>query len=80
MDWGFFLITPLGDKFNKKRVILSLQALLVATLGLVFLTTSLTQVWFLSILISFFSVSVQVIMPLAAGLSAKNRGKALILN
>jgi len=73
--FGLFFITPLGDKFNKKKLILCLQILLVATLGLVFLTTSLVQVWLLSILISFFSVSVQVIMPLAAGLSSENRGK-----
>lgn len=72
---GLFFITPLGDKFNKKKLILGLQFLLIATLGLVFLTTSLVQVWLLSILISFCSVSVQVIMPLAAGLSSQNRGK-----
>jgi predicted MFS family arabinose efflux permease len=72
---GLFFITPLGDKFNKKKLILSLQFLLVATLGLIFLITNLAQMWLLSVLISFFSVSVQVIMPLAAGLSLENRGK-----
>eukprot|EP01136_Pigoraptor_vietnamica_P027921 Opistho-1_new@84832 len=36
--FGLFFITPLGDKINRKKLILSLQALLIAALlGMVFL-------------------------------------------
>ena len=72
---GLFFITPLGDKINKKKLILSLQGLLLASLFLVTFTGNIIQVWMLSLLISLFSVSVQVIMPMAAGLDSKNRGK-----
>lgn len=72
---GLFFLTPLGDKVDKKKLILSLQMLLIAALLLVTLTRSIFQLWMLSLLISMFSVSVQVIMPMAAGLDSKNRGK-----
>lgn len=72
---GLFFLTPLGDKVDKKKLILSLQTLLVAALLLVTLTRSIFQLWMLSLLISMFSVSVQVIMPMAAGLDSRNRGK-----
>lgn len=72
---GLFFLTPLGDKIDKKKLILSLQVLLVASLLLVTLTRSIFELWALSLLISLFSVSVQVIMPMAAGLDARNRGK-----
>ncbi len=72
---GLFFLTPLGDKINKKKLIISLQIMLVAALLLVTFTHSIFQLWMLSLLISMFSVSVQVIMPMAAGLDAANRGK-----
>lgn len=72
---GLFFITPLGDKINKKNLIISLQILLITALLLVTLTTQLYQMWVLSILIGIFSVSVQVIMPMAAGLDSDSRGK-----
>ncbi|TWV15684.1 MFS transporter [Bacteroidaceae bacterium HV4-6-C5C] len=72
---GLFFITPLGDKFNKKSLIIGLQALLFIALTFIFFTTTIAQVWLLSIFISLFSVSVQVIMPMTAGMSTINRGK-----
>ncbi|HNX56570.1 MAG TPA: MFS transporter [Prolixibacteraceae bacterium] len=72
---GLFFLTPLGDKINKKKLIISLQLLLIAALLLVTFTYNIFQLWALSLLISMFSVSVQVIMPMAAGLDAANRGK-----
>lgn len=72
---GLFFLTPLGDKINKKKLIISLQLLLIAALLLVTFTHNIFQLWALSLLISMFSVSVQVIMPMAAGLDAANRGK-----
>lgn len=72
---GLFFLTPLGDKINKKKLIISLQLLLIAALLLITFTHNIFQLWALSLLISMFSVSVQVIMPMAAGLDAANRGK-----
>ena len=72
---GLFFLTPLGDKINKKKLIISLQLLLIAALSLVTFTHNIFQLWALSLLISMFSVSVQVIMPMAAGLDSENRGK-----
>ena len=72
---GLFFLTPLGDKINKKKLIISLQVLLIAALLLVTFTHNIFQLWSLSLLISMFSVSVQVIMPMAAGMDSENRGK-----
>jgi MFS family permease len=72
---GLFFITPLGDKVNKKKLIIGLQCLLLASLFLITFTGSILQIWILSMLIGLVSVSVQVIMPMAAGLEAEKRGK-----
>ncbi len=72
---GLFFITPLGDKINKTKLILVLQLLLVLSLIGITISGTISQTWVLSVLISFFAVSVQVVMPLVAGLDSKNRGK-----
>lgn len=72
---GLFFITPLGDKMDKKKLIILLQGLLLVALGFIFFSTSILQLWLLSVLVSLFSVSVQVIMPMAASMSSVNRGK-----
>jgi predicted MFS family arabinose efflux permease len=74
---GLFFITPLGDKVNKKNLILSLQVMLLLSLLLVTFANSIKQVWMLSVLIGMCSVSVQVILPMAAGLDSQNRGKTV---
>lgn len=72
---GLFFLTPLGDKMDKKKLILGLQYLLIGALLLLFLTTQILYVWILSVLIGVFAVAVQVITPMAAGLSSEHRGK-----
>jgi predicted MFS family arabinose efflux permease len=72
---GLFFITPLGDKINKKNLVITLQILLLATLLFITIAGSIAQMWVLSVFIGIFSVSVQVIMPMAAGLDSDNRGK-----
>lgn len=74
---GLFFITPLGDKVDKKKLIISLQVMLLFSLLLITVASNIAQVWVLSVLISIFSVSVQVIMPMAAGLDRENRGKTV---
>ncbi|MDP4185334.1 MAG: MFS transporter, partial [Bacteroidota bacterium] len=74
---GLFFITPLGDKINKKKLILTLLELLTLSLLSMTLVTNITEVWVLSVLIGILSVSVQVILPMAAGLESGNRGKTV---
>ncbi|MDP4239335.1 MAG: MFS transporter [Bacteroidota bacterium] len=74
---GLFFITPLGDKLKKKNLIIGLQVMLFIALLLVTFTSSIVQVWILSVFISLFSVSVQVIIPMAAGMDSRNRGKTV---
>ncbi len=74
---GLFFITPLGDKINRKKLILTLLTLLVLTLILMVAAFNITEVWVLSILIGILSVSVHVILPMAASLDTVNRGKTL---
>lgn len=75
--FGLFFIIPLGDKINKKNLILTLLMFLSASLFLMTITTAIFQVWLLSVLIGILSVSVQVIVPLAASLDTINRGKTV---
>jgi len=74
---GLFFIIPLGDKINKKKLILVLSAFLIISLFLMAVSSSIQQVWALSVLIGILSVSVQVIVPMAASLDPVNRGKTV---
>jgi predicted MFS family arabinose efflux permease len=74
---GLFFIIPLGDKINKKNLIITLLSLLFLSLLLMTVTTNIHEVWALSILIGILSVSVQVILPMAASLDTVNRGKTV---
>jgi predicted MFS family arabinose efflux permease len=74
---GMFFLIPLGDKVNRKRLILLICGLLVLTLtGLAFAQT-LVQVYILSLFIGLFSTPAQILMPMAATLDPVNRGKTV---
>ncbi|PHK32224.1 MFS transporter, partial [Nostoc linckia z16] len=74
---GLFFITPLGDKVNRKKLILALMALLVVVL----IGTAFVQNFFLmcafSLLTGIMSVAAQVILPMAASMDTKNRGRTV---
>lgn len=72
---GLFFLTPLGDKVNRKKLILLLQGLLVLSLAAVALVQSLIGMYTVSLLIGLFSVVAQVILPMAASLAKKEKGK-----
>lgn len=74
---GLFFITPLGDKVNRKKLILTLLSLLFIALLFMATAVSVLEVWLLSILIGLLSVSPQVIMPMAASLDHVTRGKTV---
>ncbi|WP_036601008.1 MFS transporter [Olivibacter sitiensis] len=74
---GLLFITPLGDKVNRRKLILLLQLILVfALLGMTF-SKGLSTILAMSLLIGFLSVAAQVILPLAAFLSVKNKGRTV---
>lgn len=72
---GMFFLLPLGDKVNRKKLILMLTAALVVTLGLAACSQNATQILFLSFFVGLFSTPAQIILPMAATLGKENRGK-----
>lgn len=75
---GLLLLTPLGDKADRKKLILLLQGGLILALTGMMVVHSLTALIALSFGIGLLSVSTQVIMPMAAALSApESKGKVV---
>jgi len=72
---GLFLLTPIGDMIERKRLILYLQIGLIISLLLVAFSPGLALLYVGSLLIGVFSVVAQVILPMAASLVKENRGK-----
>lgn len=72
---GLFFITPLGDKVNRKKLILLLQLILVGTLVGTTFVQNFFWVSVFSLLIGLLSVAAQVILPLAASMDSVNRGR-----
>ncbi len=74
---GLLLVTPLGDKLERKNLIIGLQLLLIATLCSMTVVRSLIGLYFLSFLIGFFAVATQVILPMAAAMAMREKGKVV---
>ncbi|MEJ7768862.1 MAG: MFS transporter [Chitinophagaceae bacterium] len=72
---GLFFITPLGDKTDRKKLILFLQAAIIIVLIGIFFITSLAGIFIMSLLLGLFGVAAQVILPMAASMDTVNRGK-----
>ncbi|QNK63885.1 MFS transporter [Pedobacter sp. PAMC26386] len=72
---GMFFLLPLGDKLNRKNLILLLCGLLILTLTLFAFSSTLTGICVLSFFIGLFSTPAQIILPMAATLGKHNRGK-----
>jgi predicted MFS family arabinose efflux permease len=74
---GLFFLLPLGDKLNRKNLILYLSMALAVVLALFAMATNLTQAYILSFLIGLCTTPAQIILPMAATLDNKNRGKTV---
>jgi predicted MFS family arabinose efflux permease len=74
---GLFFLLPLGDKVNRKNLILSLTTALAVALVLFASITNLTQAYILSFFIGLCSTPAQIILPMAATLDKANRGKTV---
>lgn len=72
---GLFFLTPLGDKVDRKKLILSLQVCLVAALLGITFATNLFLIGTMSLAIGVLAVAAQVILPMAASLSGTNKGR-----
>lgn len=72
---GMFFLLPLGDKLNRKKLILSISFLLIVILLLTANTNNLTLLLVFSFIIGVCSTPAQIILPMAATLGKENRGK-----
>lgn len=72
---GLFFLTPLGDKINRKKLILALMAALVAVLIGITFVQNFFWLCIFSLLTGLLSVAAQVILPMAASMDSKNRGR-----
>ncbi|MBN3885099.1 MAG: MFS transporter [Nostoc sp. JL34] len=74
---GLFFLIPLGDKINKKKLILCLMICLFFLLIFMTFSQNIIQVWILSVAIGIATVSAQVILPLAASIDRVTTGKTV---
>lgn len=74
---GMFFLIPLGDKVDRKKLILILMLTLAVMLILMVLAKGVIFVWLLSLLIGVCSAPAQIILPMAASLDKVNRGKTV---
>ncbi len=74
---GLFFLIPLGDKLNRKKLVLGLLSALVLFLLLTTFATVPWQIQAASLFIGVLSVSAQIILPMAATLNKDTRGKTL---
>ncbi|MEH2094880.1 MFS transporter [Nostoc sp.] len=75
--FGLFFLIPLGDKINKKKLILSLLGCLFCLLMLMTFSQNIVEVWILSVAIGIVTVSAQVILPLAASIDRVTTGQTV---
>ncbi|PZP49227.1 MAG: MFS transporter [Pseudopedobacter saltans] len=74
---GLFFLIPLGDKLSRKNLSLILLLLLALTSTGIAFTHSFPLLMLLSVLIGIFSVTPQILIPLAAFINADTRGKTV---
>jgi predicted MFS family arabinose efflux permease len=75
---GLFFLAPLGDMIDRKKLVLILQGMLCLSLAGITFVHTLPLLYVASFFIGLFSVSVQIILPMAAALAARNaKGKVV---
>ncbi|WP_392533366.1 MFS transporter [Nostoc sp. C117] len=74
---GLFFLIPLGDKINKKKLILCLLVCLFCLLIAMTFSQNIVQVWILSVAIGISTVSAQIILPLAASIDRVTTGQTV---
>jgi predicted MFS family arabinose efflux permease len=74
---GLFFITPLGDKVNRKNLILLLHAVLVLSLIGIAVSNSFFWLCACTLIMGLLGVAAQVILPMAASLDKVNLGRTV---
>ncbi|SIT98588.1 Predicted arabinose efflux permease, MFS family [Epilithonimonas bovis DSM 19482] len=72
---GLLTLVPLGDKVNRKKLILILLAILFCILAAIGMVTQYYYIFLFSLLLGLTAVAAQVILPMAAELSGNEKGK-----
>lgn len=72
---GLFFLTPLGDRMDRKKLIIVLQLCLIVTLVGISLVHTKAPLYILSLVIGMLASATQVILPMAASMSVNNKGK-----
>jgi predicted MFS family arabinose efflux permease len=75
---GLFLLTPLGDMINRKKLIITLDLILCLCLVGISLVGSISLLYAASLLLGIVTVSVQVLIPMAASLAPKDKKGASV--
>jgi predicted MFS family arabinose efflux permease len=75
---GLFLLTPLGDMIDRKRLVIGLELVLAFCLVGISLVNSIGALYAGSLLLGILSVSVQVVIPMAATLAPKEKRGAAV--
>jgi predicted MFS family arabinose efflux permease len=75
--FGIFFLIPLGDKINKKKLILCLLICLFCLLIFMTFSQNIIEVWILSVAIGIATVSAQIILPLAASIDRVTTGQTV---
>jgi predicted MFS family arabinose efflux permease len=74
---GLFFVSPLGDKIDRKKLLIILHLLLgLSLVGLSFIN-NIVVLYALSLLVGLFAVSAQVVIPMAAAMSGKDKGRVV---
>ncbi|WP_331775237.1 MFS transporter [Sulfurospirillum sp. 1612] len=74
---GLFFVSPLGDKMDRKKLIIILHLLSALTLIGLAISENIYILYALSLLLGAFAAAAQVIIPMAAAMSPKERGKTV---
>ncbi|MCL1933198.1 MAG: MFS transporter [Candidatus Azobacteroides sp.] len=74
---GLLLITPLGDKIERKKLIVILQILLIAVLIAITFIRSLPGLYVSGFLIGLLAVATQVLVPTAAVMAGEKKGNVV---
>src|ERR1700744_2544810 len=72
---GLFFLTPLGDKVPRKKLMLYLLVLLIASCIGMALAQGMIAIYAMCLCVGAASVIAQVILPMAAGMDPVNKGK-----
>lgn len=72
---GLLTLVPLGDKVNRKNLILILLSILFCILAAIGLVSNYYFIFLFSLLLGLTAVAAQVILPMAAELSGNEKGK-----